>query len=319
MRAYLLSLAALLVVAFSLATGIEPWYQSWEGSRAKSDNLIQVALGDSRQLFARHLFDKADAYFHNGYYPTIYDSKQGFENAHVSQDRHEEGGAEEHEQNFLGKPRDWIDAFSRNFFPARHTHLGESGCGDSCCQRARENQGHDENCEHKDHGSDHEHADEAAGTRTQGIAADEREILPWLQLSLGLDPKRAETYVVAAFWLQKTSGKPDEAERLLRQGLRENPGEPELLFELGKIAFVARNDTGRARNIWELALKNLQERERGKEQPNTFLYAQLLGNMATLEEKDGQNEAAIGYLTRLLAVSPNQESIQKWIDGLGAK
>ena len=122
MRAYLLALSLLAVVAVSLATSLEPWFQSWAGSRSQSGSPIQVALGDSRKLFAKHVFFKADAYFHNGYYPTIYDNNQGYEKAHIVEDMHESG--EESEPNFLGKPRDWVDAFSRHFYPTRHTHLG---------------------------------------------------------------------------------------------------------------------------------------------------------------------------------------------------
>ena len=128
MRAYFLSLGLLgllVMLAFSLATKLEPWFQGWAGNRATSANLLQVALGDSRRLFAKHFFVKADAYFHNGYYPTIYDNKEDYTKVHIAEDMHEEA-EEEKAANFLGKPRDWIDAFSRNFYPTRHTHLGDA-------------------------------------------------------------------------------------------------------------------------------------------------------------------------------------------------
>jgi tetratricopeptide (TPR) repeat protein len=306
MRAYLLSLALLAAVAFSLSTCLEPWFQSWAGSRTKSDNVVQVALGDGRKLFARHVFLKADAYFHNGYYPTIYDNKEGYEKAHIAQDMHKHGEDEEDGENFLGKPKDWIDQFSRHFYPARHTHLGDSGCGHSCCQRAKKGEGHDENCAHKDH-----HDGDGGG--------DEREILPWLRLSAELDPERVETYVVSAYWLRKALKKVDEAEQFLREGLQANPGDCEILFELGCIYDESRDDLARARNVWELALKNWRERESGKQEPNVFIYARILGHLATLEEKQKNYARAIEHLTALKTVSPNKEAIQKWIDDLSAK
>src|ERR1051325_908016 len=52
----------------------------------------------------------------------------------------------------------------------------------------------------------------------------EREILPWLKLSADLDPQRVETYTVAAYWLRHRLGKVKEAEEVLREGLRNNPG-----------------------------------------------------------------------------------------------
>src|SRR5687768_15635828 len=108
MRAYLLSLALLVVMAFSLSATLEPWFQSWQGSRTQSVNVVQVALGDSRRLFASHFYSKADAYFHNGYYPSIYDSKESGEKAHMAEGVHEDGKEAEEGQNFLGQPKDWL-------------------------------------------------------------------------------------------------------------------------------------------------------------------------------------------------------------------
>jgi tetratricopeptide (TPR) repeat protein len=306
MRVYLPSLGSLAIVAFSLATVLEPWFQKWEGNRATSANVLQVALGDSRRLFARHTFVKADVYFHNGYYATIYDSKEGYSKAHIAEDMHPEDGEEEETENFLGTPRDWIDRFSRHFFPARHTHLGDSGCGHSCCQRAKEGKGHDDNCEHKDHDP------ATAGGR-------EREILPWLRLSAELDPQRVETYVVASYWLRRTLNKVDDAERFLREGLQNNPGNPEILFELGRIYHENRKDSTRARNVWELAVKNWREREAGKPDRDIFLYGQLLSNLATLDFDNGNFADAAQWYRELLVVTPNKDAIRKWIQECEAK
>ena len=310
MRIYLLSLGFLATLAFSLATTLEPWFQSWEGNRTQSANVLQVALGDSRRLFAKHFFVKADAYFHNGYYPTIYDSKEGYDKAHIAADMHSEGEEEEEDgKSFLGKPKDWIDAWSRNFFPSRHTHLGDSGCGHSCCQRAKEGKGHDENCEHKDH-EQGEH-DPAKGA--------EREILPWLRLSAEMDPQRVETYVVASYWLRRSLDKWKEAEQFLREGLQNNPGEPAILFELGRIYNENRSEPSRARNVWELALKNWHQRESGKKEPDLLLYGQILNYLAVLEEKQTNYARAAEHLIELKQVSPNKETLQKTIDDLKSR
>ena len=308
MRAYVLSILMLLVVAFCFATTLEPWHQNWEGGRTKTDNLLEVALGDSRQLLARHFFVKADAYFHNGFAPTIFDNKEGVDASHMA------GSAQESEEehNFLGEPRDWIDAFSRNFFPSRHTHLGEGTCDHPECQKPKSGDGHDpagHGGESTDHAG-HHHDDEET--------ADQREILPWLKVSLQLDPKRVETYVVAAYWLRISLKKVDEAERLLREGLRNVPGDPEILFELGRLRFEERHDLERARNLWELSLKSWNERESGRENPNLFILAQILSNLALLEEKAGRPNEAVQYLQHLQAISPNKASIAKWIETLQA-
>jgi len=299
MRAYLLSLGLLAMTAFCLATTVEPWFQSWGGNRSQSGNLLQVALGDGRKLFAKHVFTKADAYFHNGYYPTIYDNNQGYEKAHIVEDMQKAGGDEEGESNFLGKPMDWIDRFGRNFYPARHTHLGDSGCGSSCCQRKQDA---------PEHGHDH-----------PAEGGQEREILPWLRLSAELDPERTETYVVSAYWLRRSMNKSMEAQQFLREGLRANPGDSELLYELGCIHDEDRKDPLLARNLWELALNNLPAWQQRRGQTNLLLHAQLLGHLATLEEKQTNYARAVAHLSALKEFSPNRDSIAKWIDDVKAK
>ena len=260
-------------------------------------NLLSIVLGDSRKLFARHFYVKADAYFHSGYYPSLYDTRPTSEQTHMAsasgaaEDQHEEG------ENFLGKPRDWIDAFSRHFFPSTHRHLGE-----------------------ETHEAGHHHEAEPDPEHGTGKGpGEEREILPWLRLSANLDPEHPETYIIASFWLRTRLGKVNEAEQFLREGLQANPGNYELLLELGQIYRKNHNDPARARNLWELALRNWREKESGKPDANIFPYAQILGNLAALEEEQQNFGKAIEYLTPLKQVSPNRDSIQKWIDDLKTK
>ena len=310
MRAYLLSVFLLVMVAFSLVTTLEPWFQSWAGSRTQSDNVLQVALGDSRRMFARHFFTKADAYFHNGFYPSIYDGKEEGGKERIGEHSEEEGTGD-----FLGKPKDWIDRFSRNFFASRHTHLGDSDCGDDCCEKAKEGKGHDEKCEHKDHEAGHDHSGDGGHDQPAKTGL-EREILPWLRLSAEMDPQRVETYVVAAFWLRSKLGKSDEAEQFLREGLRANPRDCEIQFALGQIYYEDRKDVERARNILELSLVRWREQEARKPEPNMLLLDQILNQLAKLEREQKNYPRAIQHYTILKDISPNKEGIQSWIDEL---
>ena len=77
---------ASLGAAFALAAGVEPWYQTWAGTAARQGNALQVLLGDSRRMFANHFFLKADAYFHSGYYPSVFDNRESFQTAHMAAD-----------------------------------------------------------------------------------------------------------------------------------------------------------------------------------------------------------------------------------------
>ena len=125
-----LLLSLLLAVAFTLAVPLQSWFAAWAGNRADSASILNMALGDSRRLFANHFFVQADVYLHSGYYPSIFDQTPPEGHSHLVENP--AGGPEsdhDHEAEFLGKPRDWIDRFGRNFFPTEHTHLkpGEIG------------------------------------------------------------------------------------------------------------------------------------------------------------------------------------------------
>jgi tetratricopeptide (TPR) repeat protein len=293
-------LLGLLAICWSLATCLLPWFHSWGGSARQSKDILTAALGDSRKLFARHVYLKADAYFHSGYYPSIFDDAKPSDKPHMaSNDEHGHNEAEEG-ADFLGKPKDWLDNFSRHFYPSEHRHLGEATCTDK-------DHHHGEGDSHDEHDGD---------KKKEG---NERELLPWLKLAATLDPERPQTYVVASFWLRSHLGKIDEAEQFLRQGLTANPGEPEILFELGRIHRENRNNPDRARNLWELSLKNYKERAQRNEIDNVLLRAQILSSLAKLEEEQENFAKGAEYLGELETFSPHKESVHRWRTELESK
>src|SRR5882762_6957281 len=90
-------LALLVTICFTLATSLQPQVVSWNQSRAQSDNLLAVTMGDARRMFANHFFVKADVYFHSGYYPSIFDQARTNE-VHIAEEAgHERGHGGEHE------------------------------------------------------------------------------------------------------------------------------------------------------------------------------------------------------------------------------
>jgi tetratricopeptide (TPR) repeat protein len=278
-----------LSLTFTISTWVEPHASQWMSSRG-SDNLLQVLLGDGRQLLANHLFVEADVYFHSGYYPSIFDSQHAPTNSqhltlssttsetpahpgHSAQEEAEE--AHEHAMSFLDRPRDWIERFGRKFAITTHTHL--------------------------------------AGGK-------EREILPWLRLSADMDPHRIETYTVAAYWLRRELGKPHEAEQFLREGLHANPKSYEILFELGRLADENSQDPARARNLWELAYRRWQEREGPKPEADRDRLSldAITTHLARVEEQEGNLEKAIFWLEQAKQVSPDPAVLQRHIEQLRA-
>jgi tetratricopeptide (TPR) repeat protein len=289
-------LLALPVCCFGLAAYLQPRWQIVERDRHQSGNFFSLLLGSSSRIFANTVFVKADSYYHSGFYPTIFDNNSNFRTPHMAEDT---GAVASHNQgeegNFMGPPRDWIDAFGRHFIPNRHTHLDEGGPGGEL-----------------------------------GGSSEVREILPWLKLAAGLDPENVKTYVVTAFWLRTRLNKLPEAEQVLREGLRNNPNDPQLLFELGRIYFDNYHDSNRARNIWEAALRSwaraapdATQSERLKVMnenfDDRFVFEQLQTNLAQLEEKAGNLDAAIARWEQAKLASPDPGEIQKHIDALEIK
>ena len=118
-----LVLALVLTVCFTLATGLEPRAATWS-NRSKSDNVFSVLFGDGRRLFANQFFTMADVYFHSGYYPSIFDLREEGPKEIVAESHgHTDSPEDEIKEDFLGKPKDWIDRFGRHFRITEHTHL----------------------------------------------------------------------------------------------------------------------------------------------------------------------------------------------------
>ncbi|HEY1173746.1 MAG TPA: tetratricopeptide repeat protein [Verrucomicrobiae bacterium] len=127
-----LILLGLWVMAFSLVTFISPRQLAWAEQSSRGQTLIARLMGGSRELFSNQIFAKGDAYMHSGYYPTIFDTKklhapkEGESADDHSGHKHDENGrcvTGEGVTDILGKPKDWIDTFSRHFYITTHSHL----------------------------------------------------------------------------------------------------------------------------------------------------------------------------------------------------
>ncbi len=273
-------LALMLTVAFCLATWLVPAFDARQPT-GREDPLA-VLLGDGRRMLADLAFVKADVYFHSGFYPTLFDSRQAHQTPHLAEDAgvvasRNAGG----EDSFLGPPADWIEAHNRQHRPNRHTHLG-------------------------------------ADAHVGGSSGSEREILPWMKLAGTLDPSQAEYYTVTAYWLRRLN-RPEQAEACLREGLRANPGSPEILFELGRSRFQAA-DFDRARNLWAGAWQRWKQRELAKPEAahDRFLAALILLHLAQLESRAGDRAACEQWLLTLLPYAVNRSAVEKRLEDVRA-
>lgn len=284
-------LIALFVLCFGLGARLDQFEQRPGEVKAFNQGVLSALLGDSRRLFANQFFIKADEYFHSGYYPSIFDNNAAFHTAHIAADAklaEEKNSGDEH--TWMGKPTDWIDRFRRNFIPSEHTHLDalpdQEAAGDEGPVK-----------------------DDLGGSKS----GDVREILPWLKLSAEMDPSRVETYVTGAYWLRKRMGKVKEAEEFLRDGQRNNPRSYAITFELARIYEENHHDTNRARNLYNLALRYWDQSQANAKDPDHFMLAQILGQYAMMERREGNKAKAISLFQQLRRISPNPEGVDKLI------
>ena len=146
----------------------------------------------------------------------------------------------------------------------------------------------------------------------------EREILPWLRISASLDPHRIDTYTVASYWLRRL-GRTQDAEQFLREGLRANPNNYDILLELGTLYSENLHDLSRARGVLQLALRRWREQETGKTDPATVDLDKILMKLAKVEQEQGDVVQALEHLEEAKKVSPNPLGVQARIDELKSK
>ena len=283
-RTIFLLLLALLVGCFGLAAKLSPQFQAWRGSRMTGD-AFAVALGDGRRLFAQSAYLKADAYYHSGYYPSIFDDNEAFKTAHMAADT---GAVNDKnhgdEEGFLGPKRNWIDAFGRHFFPDRHTHLDAGGPAEDL-----------------------------------GGSDNVREILPWLKLAADLDPENPETYTVTAYWLRLRMHRTAEADAVLHEGLRHCPDSCEILFEIGRLYYESYHDAPRARNVWEAAARKWRALDDQAQTDNRLIFEQITTHLGQLEADAGNPAKAVEWFRAAQTVSKTPDAIQEHIDKLRKK
>ena len=307
-RTFFLLLLALLASCFGLAAHLQPQFRLMHLSESQTKwvvdlnpeshlkrlsrsngDILNVVLGDSRRMFANQFYVKADAYYHSGYYPSMFDNNAAFQTTHMAADTGAVNSKNRgDEDGFLGPRRNWIDAFGRNFFPDRHTHLDGGGPADNL-----------------------------------GNSDEVREILPWLKLSADLDPDNVQTYTVTAFWLRERMNNVKEADAMLHEGLRNCPDSYDILFELGRLYYDSYHDRERARNVWELGtrkwLKIYPTLDPEAQKDNRLVMEQLTTHLAKLEEDAGNLPQAIEWFEAAKNVSNTPETIQGQIGRLKLK
>jgi len=142
--------------------------------------------------------------------------------------------------------------------------------------------------------ADHDHdAAHAAGTKAGGdlwqwidgrvheqthkhLTGDQTvELLPWLWAATRLSPKNRRAYENGAYVLAYMLEKPDEAVRLLEEGIRKNPESPELILSLGEMLLNRLHDAVRAEPFFVLARQKCMSVPKDKTRAGELVQVRL--------------------------------------------
>lgn len=311
---------------FSLATLMEGEFNKLRDAQGEQGAFSKL-LGDGRRLFSGQAVAMADVYLHSGFYPSIFDQREASGSTAVetedddhSHHKHDEHGNCVHEEDRSVHKHDENGKCIHEEDDSTHKH-DEHG---NCCPGKEDH-----------HDDEHEKAMSFMGEARDPLDklirnfrvtehshlenGEEKEIIPWLKLAIELDPHAVDTYAVTSFWLRKNLRRVEDAREILRDGIRNNPTSPELLFAMGQIYEAEDKNPEKARNIW-LAAKKFWEQQPAKVKEDSLqTYGKITVSLARLEKESGNILLAIEYFELTKLTSPNPDAIQRQIDELKSK
>ncbi|MCF7854974.1 MAG: hypothetical protein K9N51_09265 [Candidatus Pacebacteria bacterium] len=262
---------------------------------AERHSVLELILGESRTVLSKKMFDFADLYFHGGVYV-----------GHCTHGLHGEGATDHDEHN--------------------HDHDAEGLRGYTAVHRdGKEDEHHAHHAhDHADHAVDwwsainnaripHEHR-HLRGERF------EKEVLPWMWASIKSDPHNVLAFSVGSYWLVNRLDRPEEGLALIKEGIRNNPDDAELVFTLGTLQLHNFDQRDRAlqafkeaRDKWRKQLLEWRRMESRSDadKPDLLLYRRILQYLARLSEQRGELATAANYYEEAALAAKGEPGIQR--------
>lgn len=139
-----------------------------------------------------------------------------------------------------------------------------------------------------------------------------RELMPWLWLTLRMDPSRTETYLVAAFWLARDGGRIDLALEVLEEAQRNIPKSDAVQLQKGRL-YLKRGDIERATQAFDAALAFWPGGDAPESEDALYRKASALLYRSLLHERAGETGEAARYLRDILRIFPQRKHLQNRI------
>ena len=139
------------------------------------------------------------------------------------------------------------------------------------------------------------------------------EIMPWLWLSIKMNPQNIETYLVTSFWLANSAKKPEVALEVLNEAQLNNPYNYQIQIEKGRI-YLKQGDLDAAQNAFDAALVFWTKTADQLNEYQNMDRAEALLYRGLLAEYKNDTILAVRLYKEILTHFPNRTSIKERID-----
>lgn len=137
-----------------------------------------------------------------------------------------------------------------------------------------------------------------------------REIMPWLELTMRVNPEHLESVLVAAYWLGRHLERPDLAEQLLLRAQRQTPFAYAVQLEKAKL-YLHEGRRPQARTALNAALAFWERTGNPDDEGDRLALAEALLLRGVLQETAGQLGAAAADYRAILDLFPQRANIRQ--------
>lgn len=139
-----------------------------------------------------------------------------------------------------------------------------------------------------------------------------KEIMPWLWLSIKMNPQNIETYLVTSFWLANAAKKTDLALHVLKEAQLNNPYNYQVQIEIGRI-YLRQGDLQNAKHAFDTALVFWDKTADQTNEYQNMDRAEALLYRGLLAEYDNNTTLALKLYKEILTHFPNRSAIKNRI------
>ncbi len=145
------------------------------------------------------------------------------------------------------------------------------------------------------------------------------EIMPWLYFATRADAGNVTAYTVAAYWLAGEANRPDLAEQVLNEALRNNPADYRVYMEKGRLA-MKEGKYNKAARYLDAAYARLPDTSRidkdhppaaGDKDQILFDRAEILLHRGLIHEIQGSPESALRCYRETTQLFPGRLNLKE--------